>query len=217
MRSLNVEERIGFAVRFATTNLGQNREGDWLNLRDDLNQFLGAGPDDEINVKLSKGVYITADPDTEGISGVAASEADVRAIQADVQQLLTGFAGPARTTGRFPKGLKAVPIALDYRVARIRHPERRQNGSSVVVASGNLRDCVLAVLLHLLVQQPGSPVELCPECQKVFYRQGKQVFCSRQCTNRAMTKRKRERDREKELTRRANSRGKRRRSPKTAS
>jgi len=69
---MSAEERIEFAVRFAATNLGQKREGDWLNLREDMNRFLGAGPDDEINVKLSESAYITASPEQEGISGVSA-------------------------------------------------------------------------------------------------------------------------------------------------
>src|SRR5437879_6670039 len=119
MRTMTAEERIEFAVRFAATNLGRNREGDWLNLRDDLNRFLGTGPDDEINVKLSESAYITALPDQEGISGVPASEADLRRIQTDVRQLLAEYAGPPRSRKYQSLSLKHIPIALDYLVARI--------------------------------------------------------------------------------------------------
>jgi len=197
MRTMTGEERIEFAVRFAATNLSHNREGDWLNLEDDLNRFLGAGADDEINVKLSESAYITATPEQGGISGRSPSEQDLHGIQADVQQLLDWYVGlgPAASSKRPRRPFRSIPITLDYRVVRLRH-QGRTRGISVIVVAGKLRDCVLAVLLHLLAQQPAIPIELCPECRKVFYRQRRQVFCSRRCTNRAMTNRKRARDRE---------------------
>jgi hypothetical protein len=74
-------------------------------------------------------------------------------------------------------------------------------------------DCILSVLLHLLLQQPGTPVELCPECHRVFFRQGRQLFCGRKCTNRAMTNRKRTRDREREDARNRSGRRRQKTAP----
>jgi hypothetical protein len=199
---MTVDERIQWAIRFAGTNLKNNRAGDWLNLRDDLNRFLGAGAQDDINVALSATAYISASPDQEGISGVPASEDEIVAIQSDVRQALAWFSGPpVRNSNRPGPPLKKLRMNLEYIVHRVRVKEPKVTFSEAV-ANGPLRDCVLAVLLHLLLMKPGSPVELCPECEKVFYRQGKQLFCSRTCTNRAMIKRKRARDRAKEQIKR---------------
>jgi hypothetical protein len=180
---------------FAMNRLEHNRSGDWLNLRDDLNRFLGAGADDEINVRLSDSASISAEPDREGISGIAASEQEISAIQADVRQLLAWFAGfvPQQKNRR---KLNRVPIQLEYRIVPVRIKEKGIAFSAAVV-NGRLRDCVLGVLLHLLLMKPGAPVQSCPECGKLFVRQGKQVFCGRTCTNRAMINRKRARDRQK--------------------
>src|SRR5439155_6361870 len=113
---MTAEERIQFAIRFAEMKLDENRSGDWMNLRDDLNHFLGAGADDEINVPLSRTTYICARPFTEGISGRKASADDYRDIQDGVVELLSSFAGGPVRKKKPPidRGHKGVPINLTY-------------------------------------------------------------------------------------------------------
>jgi len=191
---MNAEERIQFAVRFAEVKLNENRPGDWMNLRDDCAHFLGIGPDDDVELRLSESVYVCAIPNKDYVS-----DAELLAVQADVRKLLASFADAPRRDHRKapdPASRKPIPINIDYRVIRIRTKE--QGEVSQIILYGTLRDCLLGVLMHLLVQQPGTRLESCPQCGRVFYRQGKQLFCGRTCTNRAMMHRKRKRDREKE-------------------
>ncbi len=42
-----------------------------------------------------------------------------------------------------------------------------------------------AALVMLLLDEPGSHVRVCPECESLFYRVRRQIYCSARCTDRA--------------------------------
>lgn len=64
-------------------------------------------------------------------------------------------------------------------------------------------DIVLLILSFLFLNKPSNQIKRCEaeNCNKILYRYRGQMFCSRRCTNREMSKRKRESDRKKELAR----------------
>jgi hypothetical protein len=162
---------------------------------------LGAGWDDDLNIPLSATAYIATIPDKAGSSGIDVTNEEIETIQNEMQNMLACFAdAPIRNKNRQGPRLRKVRLNLDYTIHRIRI-KQPEFTISEITAYGSLQDCALAVLLHLLLQKPGTPIEVCPECEAVFYRQGKQLFCGRTCTNRAMVKRKRARDREREQSR----------------
>ncbi len=72
---------------------------------------------------------------------------------------------------------------------------------------GPTQDMVLFNIGLLLLKKPHSQIKRCEakegsgRCEKLFYRYRGQRFCSRKCTNREMSRRKRKSDREKEATR----------------
>jgi hypothetical protein len=67
---------------------------------------------------------------------------------------------------------------------------------SMLTARGKTRDDILGKLIDTLRRANPKPFMQCPQCRQIFYRKGKQIFCSRTCTNREMTQRMRKREAE---------------------
>src|SRR5262249_19706306 len=67
---------------------------------------------------------------------------------------------------------------------------------TMITARGKTRDCILGRLIEILRRANPKPFMRCPQCRQIFYRKGKQIFCSRTCTNREMTQRMRKREAE---------------------
>lgn len=181
------QQRIEFAVRFAFENLDFYREGDWLNLNEDIRSFIGVYRTGELSKDILKlGVFMPMEnPDP--------SRDELRLLQRDMRQILNFATGAPGST----------EIKLAYVI--VRGP-----GMNIpyIQRSGTFRDCALGLLIRLLELESTSSVVRCPapKCNKVFYRRGKQMFCSRTCTNRAMVNRKRDRDRQAEEARRKKTR-----------
>jgi hypothetical protein len=172
---MNTQERIKFVVAFAGMNLAHHRAGDWLNLRDDFNRFLGFSEEGE---EAPRGPVLVAVPAAD-VANI--EEKEFAVLQTDLSKLLSGFA--SRT------GSSSVQVNVRYNVTRF-------GGAGIVVSTvrGAFRDCILALTHHILSVTPNASVELCPDCGRIFYREGKWKYCGRTCTNRAMTKAKRKRD-----------------------
>ena len=185
---MNAEDRLRFAIRFARTNLENRRPGDWLNLRDDFNRYLGRKGEGYTLADVG-GLLAMSLENPDDISKEQLTE-----VQAAIKQLFSIFAGGTGST---------VAVSLNYSVLKLA-------GVPVVQVRGNFKDCVVAILVNLLASYPPAPIAICPDCGRLFYRVGKQKFCDRQCTNRAMTRRKRERDKAKETKARAKPRSRKR-------
>lgn len=64
-------------------------------------------------------------------------------------------------------------------------PSPRFAGRCVLHVEGDTRGAFLTTLLFLLAQQSTNRVSKCPECDRLFLRVRKQLYCSRTCVNRA--------------------------------
>ena len=168
-----VAERLQFIIRFAQMDLDALRPGDWLNLRDDLTAFLSmAGPSAGIVIPY---VYPPGPQDFP--------EAGFRALQAAVLDvlrcLLDNRAGIS----------DAIPIRIHAFYILVGAPSPPLPGEppmdhNVLGMTGTTWDCCMLVLLHLLARERTNQIVRCPECRTIFYRVGKQKYCSRTCSNR---------------------------------
>jgi len=66
-----------------------------------------------------------------------------------------------------------------YWAARPPYPARMG-----ISASGSAYDTFLLMAFHLLLHAPIERLLTCPECDRVFFRVGRGVYCSRRCANR---------------------------------
>ena len=175
------EKQIEFAIKFCGDNLDRYRAGDWLNLREDLKSFLGflgaTKPHNDAPMKI--GFFM---PGSAPLFDEM-TEDDLRAIQTDARLILDMFIEPAQGI-TIRQRMPTVKITLDY-------ASMRMFGHPFVTRHGATRDCVLGLLLRLIEHEKTTPVVRCPQCGMIFYRRGKQIFCGRTCTNRAMVQRKR--------------------------
>ncbi len=60
---------------------------------------------------------------------------------------------------------------------------------NMLVIQGPPRDAFLFILYRLLNQEPIDRIQRCPGCATLFYRIGKQKYCSHTCANRAGVRR----------------------------
>jgi hypothetical protein len=118
------------------------------------------------------------------------SERELRALQKDVHTIIEYFAGPGKkNTIVSSPGLTAfkgtaVEVTLGYFA-------QGSPAGAIIQRIGKTRDCVLGLTIALLERAKASPIMRCSQCDKIFYRRGKMMFCSRTCTNREMAQRKR--------------------------
>ena len=199
----SARDRLQFAVRFAQRNLDQLRPGDWMNLRDDLELFLGN--------RLGVG-YSPVD-----LGGIAAaqigepkpqnfSREDFQKLQGEARLILNGLLNlreghrtALRTgigTARGPRGTR---IDAQYRITINPSNDRY----AMLWVEGSTSDVFLLILFHLLSREPSDRIYRCPECKSIFYRVRRQKYCSRQCANRVSVRQWRasEKAEEKEKTR----------------
>jgi hypothetical protein len=207
--------RLQFVVTFAQLDLDTLSTGDWLNLREALARFLGLVPGlgashklilafTNVGRELSPMALTAAGRRVDlfqpmfsfGITGIATdanigedakqlptwSLADVRAVQADTLAWLRSLTHPDTP------GESWVPHALP-----LSGEVSLSNGHRAVCVIAPLRQLFFWHLLWLLLAEPHERIHRCPECETIFFRVKKQVYCSRQCGNRATQRRWRER------------------------
>jgi hypothetical protein len=175
-------ERLQFVIRFAQMDLDTLRAGDWLNLREDCMAFLG--------IEVHGGLTAIQTPEESGRIVALPLHAplptefaveDCIALQADTRRILDEWVGPAPGEQGM---LSPHDIHVLYTVTRT----RSQTGASWVSwlqVQGTTRELFLIILLHLLGRESMDAIRHCPECGTIFYRVGKQQYCSRPCSNRA--------------------------------
>jgi hypothetical protein len=188
-------ERLQFAIHFAQTDLDTLRAGDWLNLREDSMAFLG------IEVQ-GGGIGIQIPRDSRGIIAMPLNSPlpteftveDFKVLQAHTRRILDEWVGPAQGEQGM---LSPHAIPALYTVTRIRRADA--SWVSYLQVQGDTRELFLLVLFHLLHQASTHYVRRCPECGTIFYRVGKQQYCSRPCVNRANVRNWRQRDEVKQV------------------
>ena len=160
---------LKFAVKFATMDLDEARPGDWLNLRDDLANFVGAAA----AVEVRPGNRIAT------IEGEAEDQT-IRDLQTTTLQLLE-YLADRKTIGVYP-----AHIPLPSIQKTVIYVAGGTGGGVFFDVRGTLPDLFLDALMNDLAQ-PGSlmPVLRCPECGRLFYRNRKQKYCDRPCVAKA--------------------------------
>lgn len=175
------ESRFEFMVRFASEDLDNYRPPHWALLRDDLQSFMKP-PDDSIQ-------------DRGAVASVKklpiASDEDLRAVRDHLNSFLQGFVEP-RPLRNYQGGLILGKSHFHFPLRDLRCTSWETPGR--VTVHGPLKDCVLFIAASLLSDPQSLNIVSCPDCKNVFMREGKQIFCSRKCTNRAMVRRKRAKD-----------------------
>jgi len=166
-------------VRFASEDLKNYREGHWLLLREDLEGFLTRPENDDRGAVAipEKMPVLTND--------------EIQWIQSHVKDFLRGVVERPEPNERDGWILKPG-VNAHFPLREITCSSWETLGR--VTVRGGYKDCVLFVVASLLSDPQAQNIVSCPECRNVFMREGKQIFCSRRCTNRAMVKRKREKD-----------------------
>ena len=183
---------IEFIVRFIYEDLEQFREGDWLNLQDDLAAFercgppsLELGPTDENLAKLRT----TSDPKLfRKLQVKLASLLQTIAMRQStttVSQAPSSKASDPGSVFAFYRTLSSVSFSADVvRIGIADGPDKVPR----VLLEGKYFDVLYAkaALVLLLVGSPARErLRLCPECLTVFVRVRRQRYCSRRCVNRA--------------------------------
>jgi hypothetical protein len=190
------EDRLQFAVRFAQMDLDTLRAGDRLNLREDFLGFLnlrhGHGhlnapvvafqPDESAREVYQPLMSLSFMPLIEGPDPLTLSEADLLALQRDVQRDVSTLLDTLTRAVR--------PEELPSFVERCPLVTLRQNCR---IVKGTARQVFVEQLIYLLDQEPSDRILRCPECETLFYRVQKQAYCSRKCGNRVTQRRWRER------------------------
>jgi hypothetical protein len=177
---LAMQERLQLALDFARMDLDELREGDWLNLREDLETFiLGTRAKD-------RSLWGRVTPETRPIRTAALRQPTPRemsreafqALQAEVRKMLEVWA-PRDEALRQLTTVGSVTVRLGV------HPELTFERRGVVTLNDSAPVAALAILGSLLIALPDNILLRCPECDAVFYRNRHQVYCTRKCVNRA--------------------------------
>jgi hypothetical protein len=192
-------ERLKFAVQFAQLDLDRLRPGDWMNLRDDLEQFIYGSHEQRTQALKELGEVVKRslhDRDLihremlrrfrecyhlESPHPHEYPEDAFRALQEDVRRLLRGLVGSREKRGA---AITPISVAVDLTIFVVPRmegtPERRMQ-----VPIGPTRDVFLWILSHLLDKGPMDAIRQCPECDTIFCRVRKQQYCSKRCVARA--------------------------------
>ncbi len=170
----SADDRLLFAVRFAHMRLDQLRQGDRLNLRDDLTTFLGVQDPEIVGVPpYNTGgirVSVTEKPPTE------LTDADIADLQRATIAMLKSQVVTEYTTedGAVLEGTVQFSAIVPL-------PTGMPGG---LLFRGSGPDMFVLVLSFLLSQQAVNRIQVCPECGKLFLRMRKQQYCSRTCVTR---------------------------------
>jgi hypothetical protein len=178
----NARQRFQFVVRFASLDLDRCREGDWLNLKEDLRDFLLP-----THTSLRPGglhLWPTDHPLPEEYSAD-----DFKALQAEVRDLLALVV--VSRTGNEAWTYK--PVTFAYALPHVPALPSAQPGRHFVSAQGATRDLFLLAVGWLLAEVNTSTLSRCSECSTIFLRKSNQLYCSRYCANKVAYRAYRER------------------------
>lgn len=162
------KDAIRFLVSFGQADLATYREGDLLNLRDDLERFRKAPVSDAYPFPVSRtGAYPTP------LTWYTDLQSWIRKLLTWITQSPDGDLDPELERGVALK----VPVILQVVVVPSKGP--------IVGFGGDLAFCLRVKATLMLAGESSQLVRRCPECPTIFVRVRKQLYCSRKCTNAA--------------------------------
>lgn len=168
-------------IRLATLDFDRLRAGDWLNLREDLEQFLVGERGQELTLRNLGGILVSPlhPPLPKELT-----EEEFLMLQAQTRAILFRIS-QAQVPADGVRVWEVKPIELKF----LRFAVVPVQSFALLSTIGSVRDTFLIRLIFLLRQQPFGKLLLCPTCNTIFSKKGKQKYCSRTCVNRASQRR----------------------------
>lgn len=186
----SAQERIAWVIRFTEMDLSRLRQGDWLNLEEDMRAFTQWSASQMLNLKDKKDKNVPALQkevrqvlQSIAFANTQPSEPGVYMVQGGIKKDRTGMSHSFRLS------LDAdVFLTFEY---------RRAGDFPLRFFSMDLTDAFLFALGVALSQIDATYLRQCPTCFRLFLAgHGRQRFCSTRCKAREALKRFRERHRE---------------------
>ena len=167
------QEQLKFVVEFAQKKLNEMRPGDLLNFRDDFVMFFYRRPGEDIRGPIGEITIPFEKPLPQDYT-----LDDFGALQQDVCSILNEIVTRRDTEAHSAPvcDIKAKLWAMPFGL----------KDQFILQATGSTRDMFLLRLFLLLTREPSDRILRCKatDCDKIFYRERKQVYCSTRCTNR---------------------------------
>jgi hypothetical protein len=204
-------DHLRWALAFSQLPLHTLREGDWHNLGDELIDFFEVRPvgknasgefvdpstqeavivPDSLagrivvaphapSASMSPPIYVDEVDAERDLLGFTFDE--IWTLQNDVKDLFEKIAFPPASPGEEDRG-RGISIPASWHVVEAGGPNGA--GLRVIFAHADLRDAVLLRILILVDRLGAASIRHCPECYTLFWKQGKRLFCKRQCANKA--------------------------------
>ena len=195
-------EKVAWVLRFTAMDLNALREGDWLNLREDIVAFVGWSQEDFPIWEPSEiGAFLT--------------RSNIEETWQETKDFL-GAIGNVNAHFLSALGRSSVPTGP----SRMEQPTQTVQALGVIFSRGeplrfyvraNLQESFRFALLTALLQMNYRRLLLCPSpCSRPFLqRHARQRFCSTLCKNRAALKSFRERKRQERAKKKAGQQPKR--------
>jgi len=200
----NSEAKLKFAVRFSEMKLGGPRkqdgtlmtavrEGDILNLKDDLLAFLNLEPPEESGNTIIQTQVASLDDSPGAICAFPAGMPDFSPKNYTLEQLIRLQKECSRILQIAADGCGDDQVPISLKLSLRRGPESK---CTFLFLTGPFRDIFLFTLFHLINAAERNSILRCPVpgCGKIFYRVRKQQFCSHACAVKASVNRKKLRD-----------------------
>jgi hypothetical protein len=161
------EWRIAWVVTFIAADLNKPREGDVLNLREDLHAFLLFPPRNTSNevLKLAEPFHAITIKD----AGIW-DNCDLSILR-DLQNTCRDILGSVAKPNPNPVNPKSWPLDLSFGVSK--------NGQPLI--EGKSVDLFLFTLFNALAVEGRDRILICPNCKRIFLKMKRQKYCSRRC------------------------------------
>jgi hypothetical protein len=174
MQRDTASDRLRFAIQFAQSDLNRMRRGDLINLKEDMQEFIC--PAARVSFSELRGVmaFVSGNRLIDKLS-----LDECMAIQTEMKGILDVWVRAQSN----PEGGSAAPSV------KIEGDEIILGfvpGSRCLTVAGPPSPHLFGIILNFLLwNEPANRILRCPVCEKIFYRNRKQQYCSRTCTNRA--------------------------------
>ena len=189
--AVNTQERLEFLVNFCNADLAAYREGDWLNLKADVEQFIQPPQGEERVADLGwvfplEDRYMKAPAYTKmgGNLIIPApeelSQEELTTLWSGTRCLLVALADAERileSGGAPPEPGEVVPIKGGV---KLMVAPSDIGGQLMVLWIGSARDVFFAIILSMATSEALPPIRICmlDECDQIFIRRSRQLYCS---------------------------------------
>jgi hypothetical protein len=202
--------RLQFVLHFTRLDLATLADEAWYDLQDDLLAFLTLGtarrqedPQERTYGGLELRRTVRRAGGLESSSSIRVDlrhetcalvrdedfplpDTLVRTIQTVSTQMLEGALAPPLPP------LDGLPVLIPVQWApvlegpvQMLHSQIHPGEGTTRVLKASPRDAFLFLLSEILTHEAIDRIQRCPDCRTLFYRLGKQKYCSTACTNRA--------------------------------